>query len=361
MKKIVFILLTLFVVGATTAQDKGVKFETGTLAQALKKAKNNKKGPKMVFLDCYTSWCGPCKMMAKDVFTLPEVGDYFNSTFVNIKLDMEKGEGPELAKKYKVTGYPTFLILDGDGKEIARVVGGNYPEPFMKSVRYALDPTKQPAYLKAKYEENKTLESGLNYLETMKPNSKEYPELLTDIYFSIPDKEKFSPKMIQLAFQSFKGLNEPILADLCMKKHLADRYLGSNIMTRKLKDYFTMRLTGYCTSVKKPFTREEIINASMILGVLAPDSKDLSAHVGNLALLVEANNRDAIIKYFRGPLGVVASENRLIIDRVMASIAADPESTKEQKAAVKEYFRLSASTTKTLLESINKRYEEIKL
>lgn len=361
MKKIALILLAFFVVNTTIAQEKGIKFETGTLAQAMKKVKSNKKGPQMIFLDCYTSWCGPCKMMARDVFTLPEVGEYFNSTFVNIKIDMEKGEGPELAKKYKVTGYPTFLILDGDGKEIARVVGGNYPKPFIKSVQYAIDPTKQPAYLKAQYEEKKTLETGLSYLEVIKKGTKEYNDLLTDIYFSIPDKDKFTPELIDMAFQSFKGVREPILIDLCMKKYVADKYLGSNIVTKRLKDYFALRLGGYCTEIKKSLSRDELMYASMVLGVLAPDPKDLSAHVGNLALLVEAKDKNGIIKYFRGPMGLVPNENKLIIDRVMASIAADPESTKEQKEAVKEYFRLGASTTKSLLESINKRYEEIKL
>ena len=68
----------------------GIYWEKGTLMQALEKAK--KEGDKMVFLDCYASWCGPCKYMAGTVFTTKEAGDYFNKKFVNIKIDMEKGE-----------------------------------------------------------------------------------------------------------------------------------------------------------------------------------------------------------------------------------------------------------------------------
>ena len=64
---------------------------------------------KPIFIDCYTSWCGPCKAMAKDVFPQKQAGDYFNTKFVCWKVDMEKGEGPELAKKYDVAAYPTFL------------------------------------------------------------------------------------------------------------------------------------------------------------------------------------------------------------------------------------------------------------
>lgn len=356
MKKLALLLVTIFIIGTATAQ---TKFETGTLSQALKKAKTNKKGPKMVFLDCYTSWCGPCKVMARDVFPLPEVGEYLNANFVNIKLDMEKGEGPALAKKYQIKGYPTFLILDGDGNEITRVVGGNYPQPFLKSVKYAIDPKKQPSYLKAEYEKKKSLETGLNYLEILTA-SKDQSALLEDMYFSLDDKERFSTTMIDLLFKNFKGFSDPALADICAKKYLVDRYYGSNFTTKKLKDYLTMRLSGYCTSEKKLHTDEEIKQGAMLLGLLAPEQRDLSAHVGNLALLYSKNDNDGIVSYFRKYLSLVPNENRTVINRMMVNIAMDPNSTPEQKASIKEYFRLSASTTKTLLESINKRIEEVK-
>lgn len=111
--------------GTIFAQEKneGVQFVEGkTFAEAVAMAKESGK---KVFLDCYTSWCGPCKMMTNTVFPQKVVGDYFNKEFVNIKIDMEKGEGPELAKRLKVRAYPTFVMFDGDGKEIGRMVGGN--------------------------------------------------------------------------------------------------------------------------------------------------------------------------------------------------------------------------------------------
>lgn len=57
------------------------------------------------------SWCGPCKMMDRNVFVKKSVGDYYNSTFVNARFDMEKGEGIEIAQKYMVRSYPTYLFL----------------------------------------------------------------------------------------------------------------------------------------------------------------------------------------------------------------------------------------------------------
>lgn len=114
-------------------KSEGVAFVEGkTFAEVLHKAKEEGK---MLFIDCYTSWCGPCRMMATQVFPQKKVGDYFNEHFVSFKIDMEKGEGPELKNKFSVRAYPTFLFLDGDGKEINRIVGGDSDaDKFLESV-----------------------------------------------------------------------------------------------------------------------------------------------------------------------------------------------------------------------------------
>lgn len=80
---------------------------------------------KLIFMDCYTSWCGPCKLMSKEVFTLKTVGDFFNARFVNVKYDMEKGEGKRLKERYAayVSAYPTLLLIDREGKVVQQLVG----------------------------------------------------------------------------------------------------------------------------------------------------------------------------------------------------------------------------------------------
>lgn len=98
----------------------GIRFETGSLQEALEKA--GKTG-RAVFVDCYTSWCGPCKMMSSKVFPEKEAGDYFNPRFVSIKIDMESGEGRELARKWKVSAYPTYLILTPAGEVVYTTQG----------------------------------------------------------------------------------------------------------------------------------------------------------------------------------------------------------------------------------------------
>ena len=105
MKKIFLFIAFLWISLVSFAQD-GVNFEHLSFREALDKAKSEQK---YVFMDCYTSWCGPCKNMTQNVFPQKKAGDYFNPKFICVKYDMEKGEGPELGKRFEVRAYPTFL------------------------------------------------------------------------------------------------------------------------------------------------------------------------------------------------------------------------------------------------------------
>jgi len=107
MKKILIIALMLFA-GSVSAQE-GIQFFQGSWNEALAKAKAENK---LIFVDIYTSWCGPCKLMAKDIFPLRSVGEKFNKNFINYKIDAEKGEGIMVAKTYKVNAYPTYLFVN---------------------------------------------------------------------------------------------------------------------------------------------------------------------------------------------------------------------------------------------------------
>lgn len=115
---------------ATTmaSAEPGIQFSEATWKMHLAKAKAENK---LVFLDAYTTWCGPCKMLQKNVFTQKSVGDFFNKEFINVKIDMESGEGPELALKYPLEGYPTLMFIDGDGNVVKKVLGYQSPEELL--------------------------------------------------------------------------------------------------------------------------------------------------------------------------------------------------------------------------------------
>lgn len=110
------------------AQHRSITFEHTSFKEIKAKAL---KENKLIFIDAYTSWCGPCKRMAREVFTNDTVADYYNKNFVNAKIDMEKGEGVDIAKQYDVRCYPNLLFVDGNGNIVHRVAGGMSPKEFI--------------------------------------------------------------------------------------------------------------------------------------------------------------------------------------------------------------------------------------
>ncbi|GAB4021438.1 thioredoxin family protein [Spirosoma koreense] len=122
----------------TDNSPEGIQFTETSWKEILKKAKAEKK---VIFLDAYASWCGPCKMLQKNVFTKKTVGDFYNSRFINVKMDMEKGEGPALSQVYPLDAYPTLLFIDGNGKILKKVLGYHSPEELIaigKSIKPAV-------------------------------------------------------------------------------------------------------------------------------------------------------------------------------------------------------------------------------
>ncbi|ASE62150.1 thioredoxin fold domain-containing protein [Chryseobacterium indologenes] len=186
MKKIA-ILSSLFIGAIAFAQ--GIKFEDGNFASILAKAK---KENKLIFVDAYASWCGPCKLMVKNIFPLKNVGDYYNSHFINAKIDMEKGEGIDLAKKYNVKAFPTYLFIDGNGEAVHRTLGYVEEKDFIQFAKDAEDPGKRLTALKQKFE-----------------NGEKDPEFLKNLaMLTIYNDTDFAGKVLNRYFQQKASLDQ---------------------------------------------------------------------------------------------------------------------------------------------------------
>ena len=97
-----------------------VNFHQGDFQSLLSTAR---KAGKPILIDAYTVWCGPCKMLDKEVFKDDLSSEYINKNFVSYKLDMEKGEGPLVAMKFRVNAYPSTLFLSPEGELLTKNVG----------------------------------------------------------------------------------------------------------------------------------------------------------------------------------------------------------------------------------------------
>ena len=115
------ILLTFFSFALSNIYSQGIEFVHVKWQEALEMAKENNQ---LLFVDSYTTWCGPCKRMSKHEFVKAEVGEVYNANFVNLKLDMESKNGRIFDSKYPVSAYPTMFFLDGEGNVVKKVKGG---------------------------------------------------------------------------------------------------------------------------------------------------------------------------------------------------------------------------------------------
>ena len=136
-KSILFVIIGLsFFISNSFAQSSshdeknaGISFDYSSWADVLKKSKSENK---LIFIDAYTTWCGPCKIMARNVFTDAEVGTFFNQNFINVKLDMEKEPGLSLKSKLSVTAYPTLIFIDANEIIEHKAVGALSKADFLK-------------------------------------------------------------------------------------------------------------------------------------------------------------------------------------------------------------------------------------
>ena len=169
----------------------GVYFQDLSYEDALAKAKQ--QGRKL-FIDCYTTWCGPCKYMSETVFKQEKVGDFLNLNFICLKYDMEKGEGPELAKKFGVRAYPTFVIVNPDGTIRHKLVGGGEGEQFIERVKESFDDNKALGVLDAKYNNGDRDKAFLaQYAQVMVANYDPNAKAIVDELLKIStDEEKLS-------------------------------------------------------------------------------------------------------------------------------------------------------------------------
>src|SRR6267142_5359037 len=134
MKKIAVGLLTGLALLQVQAED--LKWLTD-LPKAQEQARAEKK---LVMLDFTGSdWCGWCIKLNKEVFSQPEFADYAKKNLVLVEVDFPNKPLPEalkkanraLQQKYKIEGFPTIIVLDGDGKKVGELGYEPGPKPFI--------------------------------------------------------------------------------------------------------------------------------------------------------------------------------------------------------------------------------------
>lgn len=312
----------------------GVKFETGTFSQALAKAKNNKKGPNLVFVDCYTEWCGPCKMVAEKVFPLPHVGEFFNSQFINFKIDMEKGEGPELGKKYSIAAYPTFLILDGDGNEINRIVGAGGAEQFLERVRKAMNPANSPDSIKMRYLKYGMTDDLVNYLEQLKSTyrNNELSSFLTENFQKINVHDRYGAKVWPIISYLVKERMDMNILKLIIEDRTYASFAGmqeqvDRAAVQALKQITSFYLSDKLARFKTPQEAESLISNLPLLS-----SNDVTIpYFVNSVKYYKSGEFEKIGEMLNvGQLNFMSQNDRQECERLLLNIKGLPQEIKDR-------------------------------
>ncbi len=181
---------------------RGMQFEQGTSwteIQAKAKATN-----KYIFMDAYTTWCGPCKFMAATIFPMPEAGAFFNDKFINVKVQLDTtakdneevkrwySDAHSIMARYKVNVFPTYLFFSPDGQLVHRAIGASDIKGFTAKGADALNPDKQYYVLLEKYKAGNKAPDFLRNLanaagevydnEMLEKVSKEYLATQSDLF-----------------------------------------------------------------------------------------------------------------------------------------------------------------------------------
>jgi len=223
-------ILSLLILTTISTSAQGIEFFEGSWPEALAEAKARNK---IIFVDAFTTWCGPCKRMSATVFPQEEVGSFYNERFLNYKLDMEKGEGPSFASKYQVRAYPTLLFIDFDGSLVHRQVGAQQVSSLLSLGKQALKMVDRSGVFAAKYEKgDRDPELIYHYIAALNQAGKSSLRIAND--FLRNNKDWKAENTQRIIFESLQQLDSRIYTFFEKNRDNIAQYYSAEEIDRKL-------------------------------------------------------------------------------------------------------------------------------
>lgn len=308
-----FCLLVILIVFCcfSFAQSVGTSFEDLTFEQLKTKAKNSGK---LIFIDCYTEWCGPCKKMVRETFPLKEVGEYMDSTFISAKFDCEKGEGIDIRERFGVSSYPTYLILDSDGKVINTTGGFHNGNDFILLLRkLSSSGINLDTYGKRYVDGDRSHQFIYDYCE-MLIGAKQYQSVVK-ILDELVIKDGFDKFYWPLYSTScFNDYSSHVIKHIVNNKAKVIELVGEEAVNKRLSSTFSFPLSKiYCVS-------ELILDSTQIqlIGIVRnlkmPKGNDLYYFIKAIELR-QNENIDDLISLYENEICNLPTTRRFSLDR----------------------------------------------
>lgn len=217
---------------------------------------------KTVFLDAYTNWCRPCKVMEKEIFPRPDVGTLYNDNFLNVRMNMERGIGVKLAEQYQIIAYPTLLFIDSDGTVAHRYAGYKDAGGFLQLGREALSEDESIGTLAERFEEGERSEEFLKkYLSTSMDAGDNMQATILDAYLDTQEDWN-TPEIRQLIFQLTSSATSPLFNYLIENKPVFVEQFGQS----KVENQIQYIVQNFLRNAENP-----IVSADILLPKVYPD------------------------------------------------------------------------------------------
>jgi thioredoxin-related protein len=280
---------TIFCQGTSSTEQKnlvittyadGIQFDhEHTWEELLKKAKDENK---LIYVDAYTTWCGPCKQMSKEVYTKKEVGDAYNANFISFKAQIDTSDNDNeyvkshyqdfkaIATKYNVEVYPTHLFINGDGEMVHKAVGGMPAEKFIELAANASNPEKQFGTLNKKFVAGERSPDLLFNLS--KAAFSAYENKLGKIIaneYILTQQDLFTEKNIRFIYEVVKSTDETGFTLIKNNPKKFDTVLGEGSARKKLRS-----IGIYKMAYPKIYDREKAPDFAAIY-------KEIKTNLGN--------------------------------------------------------------------------------
>ena len=178
----------------------GIDFFEGDWEETLELAREKEK---LIFVDCFAEWCGPCQRMAAQVFPDPEVGEFFNEHFINLKWDMEKGKGLEFRQKYPVSAFPTLYFIDPEGEVVISISGARDAAGLIQLGEKALASYNPYGDYSTLYEDgDRSSETIFHHYNNLRREGQNIRPLANDYFRANPDmSDEFNLRLLSVAVE----------------------------------------------------------------------------------------------------------------------------------------------------------------
>lgn len=319
------ILFFFFLIPFITEAQYGIQFSSKSFEEVQKEAKATGK---LIFVDGYTEWCEPCKLMDIGVFTSQRVGIEYNKQFISYKMDMEKDMGPIMAVRYGVGVIPTFLFLTSDGTMVYSINGYQGEDELISAAKTAMSPGRKEQAWDVRYADgDRKGDFLLNYVYHKFGNQDPiYPTLVNE--YLETQKDWGTTDNVKFIYNFLEHTDSPMFDYLASNREIFFKAFGEEKVLK---------------------TIDVLVNNKMYNSSPAPSLEEIGA------LLIKAYPKNGAKRYLDLRLDRYLKEGKHeeYASAIMEYLAMTPSVDSNELISYAEYFNKNISDKTMLKKALN--------